>query len=227
MHVSEKSSWREVWRPVDSNSPNEATEDDGDRRVAGRRDLASVPKRIGRYRIQRVLGQGGFGIVYLALDEQLDRPVAIKVAHADLISGTHDAAFYLNEARIVAGLDHPNIVPVHDVSSTPEIPFYSVSKHIDGTDLSVKLRTGCVDWLYSGELVATIAETLHFAYKQGLVHRDVKPANILLDRDGKPFLVDFGLALREAASDDEPKYVGTPTYTSPEQARGEGHRVDG
>jgi serine/threonine protein kinase len=190
-------------------------------------DSAEIPEHIARYRIDRVLGQGGFGVVYLAHDEQLNRPVAIKVAHRHLIASPADAAVYLEEARIVAGLDHPNIVPVHDVGSTAEVPFYSVSKYVDGTDLAVKLGKSRFSPAAAAELVAAIAQALHFAHKQGLVHRDVKPANILLDRDGKPFLVDFGLALREATMDDEAKYVGTPGYTSPEQARGEGHRVDG
>jgi serine/threonine protein kinase len=75
--------------------------------------------------------------------------------------------------------------------------------------------------------VATVAEALHHAHKQGLVHRDIKPGNILLDKGGKPFVVDFGLALREQDVGKGPRYAGTPAYMSPEQARGEGHRVDG
>src|SRR5208337_4149796 len=77
------------------------------------------------------------------------------------------------------------------------------------------------------ELVATVDEALHFAHKQGLVHRDIKPGNILLDKTGKPFVADFGLALREEDVGKGPCYAGTPAYMSPEQARGEGHRVDG
>ena len=77
------------------------------------------------------------------------------------------------------------------------------------------------------ELVATVAEALHHAHKQGLVHRDIKPGNILLDKSGKPFVADFGLALREQDVGKGPRYAGTPAYMSPEQARGEGHRVDG
>src|SRR5258708_4680355 len=81
---------------------------------------ASLPQRIGRYRIERLLGKGGFGLVYLAHDEQLSRPVAIKVPHAHLVAGVGDAAAYLTEARTVANLDHPHIVPVYDVGSTDE-----------------------------------------------------------------------------------------------------------
>ena len=93
------------------------------------------PEQIGRYRVERLLGKGGFGLVYLAHDEHLDRPVAIKVPHAKLISGPEDAEAYLTEARTVANLDHPNIVPVHDVGSTDDCPCYIVSKYIKGPTL--------------------------------------------------------------------------------------------
>src|SRR5688572_20500703 len=99
-----------------------------------------LPQRIGRYAVHRVLGQGGFGIVYLAQDEQLQRMVAIKVPHARLVAQAADAEAYLAEARTVASLDHPHIVPVHDVGSTADCPCYVVSKYIDGADLATKLR---------------------------------------------------------------------------------------
>jgi len=185
------------------------------------------PASIGRYRIERVLGEGGFGLVYLAHDEQLNRLVAIKVPHARLISKPEDAESYLAEARTVAGLDHPGIVPVHDVGCTQECPCYIVSKYIEGADLSTKLKQQRLNYRQAAELVATVAEALHYAHKQGLVHRDVKPGNILIGKDGQPYVVDFGLALREEGIGKGPKYAGTPAYMSPEQARGEGHRVDG
>jgi serine/threonine protein kinase/formylglycine-generating enzyme required for sulfatase activity len=188
---------------------------------------AKHPERIGRYRIEKVLGKGGFGLVYLAHDEQLDRLVAIKVPHAMLISKPEDAEAYLAEARTVASLDHPGIVPVHDVGSTEDCPCYVVSKYIEGTDLSAKLKESRLKYRDAAELVATVAEALHYAHKQGLVHRDVKPGNILIGKDGRPYVVDFGLALREENVGKGPKYAGTPAYMSPEQARGEGHRVDG
>jgi serine/threonine protein kinase len=142
---------------------------------------------IGRYRIERVLGKGGFGLVYLAHDEQLDRLVAIKVPHAKLISKPEDAEAYLAEARTVANLDHPGIVPVHDVGSTEDCPCYVVSKYIEGTDLSTKLKAESAEYREAAELVATVAEALHYAHKQGLVHRDVKPGNILIGKDVKPY----------------------------------------
>ncbi|TWU28886.1 Serine/threonine-protein kinase PknB [Novipirellula artificiosorum] len=188
---------------------------------------AEHPQRIGRYRIEKVLGKGGFGLVYLAHDEQLDRLVAIKVPHSKLISKPEDGEAYLTEARTVANLDHPGIVPVHDVGSTEDCPCYVVSKYIEGTDLSAKLKKIRLKYRDAAELVATVAEALHYAHKQGLVHRDVKPGNILIGKDGQPYVVDFGLALREENIGKGPRYAGTPSYMSPEQARGEGHRVDG
>ena len=188
---------------------------------------AEHPKRIGRYRIERMLGRGGFGLVYLAHDEQLNRRVAVKVAHAKLIAKPEDAEAYLAEARTVANLDHPGIVPVHDVGSTEDCPCYVVSKYIQGTDLATKIKQHRFKYREAAEIVATVAEALHYAHKQGLVHRDVKPGNILIGKEGKPHVVDFGLALREENIGKGPKYAGTPAYMSPEQARGEGHRVDG
>src|SRR3954470_21594883 len=156
-----------------------------------------APERIGRYRVERVLGRGGFGVVYLAHDELLGRPVAVKVPHPGLVPSPREAEAYLTEARTVANLDHPNIVPVHDVGSARDCPCYIVSKYIDGTDLAERLRADRPALHEAVELVAAVAEALHYAHRQGVVHRDVKPGNILLDRQGKPFVTDFGLALRE------------------------------
>jgi serine/threonine protein kinase/formylglycine-generating enzyme required for sulfatase activity len=186
-----------------------------------------LPERIGRYRIMKLLGKGGFGLVYLALDEQLHRSVAVKVPHPNLVARPEVADLYLAEARTVASLDHPHIVAVHDVGSTAEFPFFVVSKYVEGTDLATKLKDSRLSGQQAAELVATVAEALHYAHKQGLVHRDVKPGNILIDNNGKAHVVDFGLALREENVGKGPKYAGTPAYMSPEQARGEGHRVDG
>jgi len=186
-----------------------------------------LPQRIGRYRIERVLGKGGFGLVYLAHDDQLKRLVAIKVPHAHLISRPEDAEAYLTEARTVANLDHPNIVPVHDVGSTEDHPFFIVSKYIEGRTLAQRIKENRPSVAEAVQLVATVAETLHYAHKQGIVHRDIKPANIMIDEQGQPHVMDFGLALREHDVGKGPRYAGTPAYMSPEQARGEGHRVDG
>ena len=186
-----------------------------------------VPEHIGRYRVVKVLGEGGFGLVYLGHDDQLDRPVAIKVPHARLVSRPEDAEAYLTEARTVASLDHPNIVPVHDVGSTETFACYVVSRYVEGSDLSVKIKQHGLSSTEAAGLVASVAEALHYAHTRGLVHRDIKPANILIDAAGKPFVADFGLALKEQDLGKAAGHFGTPAYMSPEQARGEGHRVDG
>src|SRR5215469_11575208 len=192
-------------------------------RVTARTDL---PQAIGRYRVERLLGEGGFGVVYLAHDEGLGRPVAIKVPHPKRLAGPDDAAPYLREARLVAGLDHPHIVPVYDVGTCDEFPCFAVSKFIDGTTLGRRLRNHRYTHAEAAELTARLAEALDYAHEQGLVHRDIKPGNILLDKQGTPFIADFGLALRDEDFEFGDVCVGTPGYMSPEQARGEAHRVD-
>ena len=190
-------------------------------------DDATPPSHIGRYRLEKVLGEGGFGLVYLAHDGQLDRLVAIKVPHRQQVSTAEAAEAYLAEARTVASLKHPNIVPVYDVGSTDEFPCFIVSEYIEGCTLAHQIKHERPSYGQAADLIATIAETLHFAHRKGLVHRDIKPSNILLDTSNKPFVADFGLALREQDVGKGARYAGTPAYMSPEQARGEGHRVDG
>jgi formylglycine-generating enzyme required for sulfatase activity/class 3 adenylate cyclase len=185
------------------------------------------PREIGRYRVERMLGQGGFGVVWLARDEQLQRRVAVKVPHKRRVSDAEDAAAYLSEARTVAGLDHPNIVPVYDVGSSEAFPCFIVSRYVEGVALSERMKRNRPAPREAAGLVATVAEALHYAHGKKLVHRDVKPGNILIDAAGTPFVVDFGMALKEENLAAGHPFGGTPAYMSPEQARGEGHRVDG
>jgi eukaryotic-like serine/threonine-protein kinase len=185
------------------------------------------PTRIGRYRVIRLLGRGGFGHVYLAHDDELNRPVAIKVPSPERVLLPKDVEAYLNEARILASLDHAHIVPVYDVGRTDDGLCFVVSKFIEGSDLAAKIKQARPGFLESAGLVATVAEGLHYSHTKGLVHRDVKPANILIDLSGKVFVADFGLALKDEDFGKGGGIAGTPAYMSPEQARGEGHRVDG
>ena len=182
---------------------------------------------IGRYRVKRVLGKGGFGIVYLAYDTRLERLVAIKVPHARFLAQPRHVEAYLAEARTVANLDHPHIVPVYDAGQTDDIPCFIVSKYVKGTDLATRLKQTQFSVAESAELIATVADALHYAHRNGLVHRDVKPGNILIGEDGQIQIVDFGLALKDQGADTIANQAGTPAYMSPEQARGEGHLVDG
>ncbi len=186
--------------------------------------------RLGRYRIQRLLGKGGFGTVYAAHDEDLDRPVAVKVPYAHRLVTAGQPEAYHAEARLHASLDHPHIVPIYDVGRTAEIPFYLVSKLIDGEDLGDRIKRGRPGFREAAVMLVPVAEALDHLHGRGLVHRDVKPRNILLDEDGNPYLTDFGLAVRSAQLQEgqaaEGVLAGTPAYMSPEQAHGAGERVD-
>jgi serine/threonine protein kinase/formylglycine-generating enzyme required for sulfatase activity/tetratricopeptide (TPR) repeat protein len=185
------------------------------------------PTKIGRYTILRRLGRGGFGEVFLAFDDDLDRPVAIKVPRPERVSQPEDIEVYLNEARILANLDHPHIVAVYDVGRTDDGLCFVVSKFIEGSDLAKRIKESRPGFQESAEVVAAVADALHYAHTHGLVHRDVKPGNILTDASGKAFVTDFGLALKEEDFGKGGGLAGTPSYMSPEQARREGHRVDG
>lgn len=180
----------------------------------------------GRYRVDEFLGGGGFGKVYKAWDEQLQRPVAVKLMLPRSIPAENEEAF-LAEARTVAQLDHPCIVPVYDSGQANNGEYFVVSKLIDGSDLASQIKSNPPSWSEAVAIVASIAEALHYAHTQGLVHRDVKPANILIDRQGRAYLADFGIALRDEELGEGPQYIGTFGYMSPEQVSGQGHHVDG
>ncbi len=191
------------------------------------RGEAPAPAQLGRFRIIEVLGSGGFGVVYRGRDDTLHRDVAVKVPHRGRVALPEQFETYLAEARVLAGLDHPHIVPVYDVGRADGGLCYVVSKLIEGGNLAERIDRARPSFAEAAELAAAVAEALHHAHLRGLVHRDIKPTNILLDRAGKPYVADFGLALREEDFGRGAGFAGTPAYMSPEQARGEGHRVDG
>ena len=186
-----------------------------------------VPDSIGPFRINGLLGEGGYGTVYLGYDDELQRPLAIKVPRADRVTTPDRVEAYLTEARLVASLDHPAIVKVFFCGRSPDGVPYVVSPLIEGSDLAAVIARNRPTPDYAAEIAATIAEVLAFAHQKRVVHRDVKPSNVLIDKRGRAFLADFGLALREQDFGRGSGYAGTPRYMSPEQARGEGHRVDG
>jgi serine/threonine protein kinase/tetratricopeptide (TPR) repeat protein len=181
-----------------------------------------------QYRIERELGRGGMGMVFLATDTTLDRPVAVKVMHPDLSVHGAITQRFLAEARMIARLRHPNIVSIHTAGEATGI-FYYVMDHVPGESLRERLNvTGKLDATEAVRIISDIADALGAAGQAGLVHRDVKPENILLDSaTGRALLADFGIA-RVAAAEvgaqltGQGVAVGTPTYMSPEQAAGEG-----
>ena len=190
--------------------------------------LPDVPERIGRFVIRRFLGEGAFGRVYEAYDPQLDRAVALKVAKPELMQGQHRIKRFLREAKSAANLRHPHIVPVFD-SGSDGGHFYIASAFIAGRSLDKHLEDlpeGQVrDFRQSVQIVRQLAEALAYAHQHGVVHRDVKPANFMLDESGEPLLMDFGLAAREEGGEkltqEGIKGIGTPAYMAPEQGAGE------
>jgi class 3 adenylate cyclase/tetratricopeptide (TPR) repeat protein len=189
----------------------------------------SLPAAFGRYRVIGLLGKGSFGTVYAAEDTELKRTVAVKVPHR-LMPGKA-ADYFLQEARRLAQLKHPGIVTVYDVGFEPAFEggrHYIVSDFVTGVSLKEWLRNHRPTWEQTVAIVAAVADALGHAHAHGVIHRDVKPSNIVLTEGLRPILLDFGLALSESeATGKSATAVGTPAYMSPEQARGEGHRIDG
>ena len=185
-------------------------------------------RRLGKFEILNEVGIGAFGTVYKARDTELDRIVAIKVPRVGDLSTQDDQERFLREARSAAQLRHPNIVPLYEVGQAEGVP-HLVSAFVSGVTLADLLTARRPPPREAAEMVAAVADALQYAHSQGVVHRDVKPSNIMIGEDGTPYLMDFGLAKRDAGEVTmtvEGQILGTPAYMSPEQARGESHRVD-
>jgi tRNA A-37 threonylcarbamoyl transferase component Bud32 len=185
--------------------------------------------RLGRFELEAELGVGSFGHVFRARDTELDRPVALKIQRAGSITSGETAERFHREARSVARLKHRGIVALYDTGTTEEGICFLVSEFIEGTTLEETLRQGPLDAHRAAQLIAAMADALQYAHEHGVIHRDVKPSNILLDSEGQPHVTDFGLAKRDAGGEtmtSDGRVMGTPAYMSPEQARGESHRVD-
>ncbi len=191
----------------------------------------NTPKYIGRYLIQDRLSQGGFGVVYLGRDLELDRDVAIKVPREDQLE--KDPArieLYRREARTVAKLGHETIVPIYDVGKTDEYPLYIVSQFMGGGNVADRLKNGALAETQAIEIAIRTVEALKHAHKNGFTHRDLKPENILLDEDGRSYLTDFGLAVHDLQEGENVNdSAGTPAYMAPEQivASADSQRLDG
>src|SRR5262249_39789388 len=140
---------------------------------------------------------GAFGTVYMARDPELDRTIAVKVPRLAELPGGDDLERFLREARSVAQLRHPGIVPVHEVGQAGGVPFL-VSAFVLGTTLADRLTARRPTFREAAELIAKLADALQYAHEHGVVHRDVKPSNVLIGEGGTPHLTDFGLAKRDA-----------------------------
>lgn len=196
-------------RPVGSTTT--ATANPGD---AGAAALPVIMAE--RYRLDVLIGEGGFGRVYRGFDLWLERFVALKVPRIDRPISSSEVDLCRTEARKVARLRHPNIVPVHDVGRDGATCFI-VSDWIDGSNMASLIAARQLSHRESALIVAQVADALDHAHAAGFVHRDIKPANILVDQAGQAYLTDFGVAAVEEDLVGEVKHVGTLPYMAPEQ----------
>ena len=181
-----------------------------------------VGENVGPYRIIEQLGQGGMATVYKAYHASLDRYVAIKVLHQAFNEDTTFIGRFQREARVVAKLEHPNIVPVYDYAEHDKRP-YLVMKFIEGDTLKSYLNKGPLSSKMIEQVVDSVGSALGYAHTQGILHRDIKPSNVLISVDGTMYLADFGLARIAQAGESTlsaDSIMGTPQYISPEQAMG-------
>jgi serine/threonine protein kinase len=179
-----------------------------------------IGENIGPYRLVEQLGQGGMATVFKAYHPELDRYVAIKALHPAFAEDDTFLARFQREARVVAKLEHPNIVPIYDYSQYENRP-YLVMKYIEGETLKQRISNGMIPIAESLRIIETIGSALQYAHDKDVLHRDIKPSNVLITKDNQVYLTDFGLA-RMAQSSDKTlttdMMIGTPQYISPEQA---------
>ncbi|MFK8115416.1 MAG: protein kinase [Rubripirellula sp.] len=189
----------------------------------GQKESEATPKAPQDYEFLGTLGKGGMGIVYQARHVPLNRTVAIKM----ILSGAHASAEQLRrfrqEAESAARLTHPNIVSVHEVGEHEGLPFFSL-EYVDGHSVSTLMKQSTLSATDAAELLVPVSRAVHYSHQQGVLHRDLKPQNILLTKTGVPKVADFGLAKRLDAEEDDQKtregvIIGTPGYMAPEQAR--------
>jgi WD40 repeat protein len=206
------------------------------------RTFVTEQRRLGKFELLDAVGTGAFGEVWRARDSELGRLVAIKIPHPGHVASEPSIQRFLREARSAAQLRHAGIVTVHEVGHDSGLPFI-VSDFIQGVTLADFANARHLSFRQSAALVAEVAEALEYAHSKGIVHRDVKPSNIMLERPtlkpgehsgsttalGRPLLMDFGLARQDesdATLTQAHEILGTPAYMSPEQASGESHQVD-
>ncbi len=182
----------------------------------------NIGENIGPYRIIEQLGQGGMATVFKAYHAALDRYVALKVLHQAFNQDQAFTARFQREARVVAKLEHANIVPIYDYSEHEGRP-YLVMKYIEGDTLKARLNQGSLNSKEIENVLTSIGSALAYAHRQGILHRDIKPSNVMISLDGSIYLADFGLARIAQTGEStmsSDSIMGTPQYISPEQAMG-------
>jgi len=190
-----------------------------------------TPQTLARYQIQGEIGRGMMGVVYRALDPALGRVVALKTVHSIFpLPAEQQKTFeerFLSEARVAAGLSHPAIVTVHDVGRYPESgALFIAFEYLQGQTLAELTAAGALEWREAFRITGRLAEALQHAHARGVVHRDIKPGNVMVLPTGDPKIMDFGIAkITSSQLTAAGEFFGTPSYMSPEQALGES--VDG
>jgi serine/threonine protein kinase/tetratricopeptide (TPR) repeat protein len=181
-----------------------------------------IPMHFGDYELQGEIGRGGQGVVYRARQKSLNRTVALKI----IVLGHWATARHLKrfrlEAEAAASLNHPSIVPIHEIGERDGCCYFSMNL-IEGGQLDEVVRREAISIRRAAELIAKLARTVHYAHEHGILHRDIKPGNVLLDTEGEPHLTDFGLARlveTESTVTRTTEVLGTPSYMAPEQASG-------
>ena len=181
-----------------------------------------IPTHFGDYELEGEIGRGGQGVVYRARQKSLNRTVALKI----IVLGHWATARHLKrfrlEAEAAASLNHPSIVPIHEIGERDGCCYFSMNL-IEGGQLDEVVRREAISIRRAAELIAKLARTVHYAHEHGILHRDIKPGNILLDTEGEPHLTDFGLARlveTESTVTRTTEVLGTPSYMAPEQASG-------
>ncbi len=184
--------------------------------------VAALAGEFGDYELLHEIGRGGQGIVYLARQKSLNRTVALKVLRLGQWASRADLKRFRREAAAAASLDHPRIVPIYEVGERDGLCYFSM-KFVEGGQLDEVVTRAPISMRQAAEVIAKVARTVHYAHQHGILHRDIKPGNILLDTSGEPHLTDFGLARLvevDSAVTDTEQIMGTPSYMAPEQAVG-------
>src|SRR4029450_3655 len=190
---------------------------------AGLQTNERMQVQFGDYDLIEEIGRGGQGVVYRARQKSLNRTVALKVIGLGQWSSTPHLKRFRHEAEAAASLEHPQIVPIYEIGERDGSCYFSM-KFVEGGRLDEVVKRDPISTRRAAELLVKIARTVQFAHEHGILHRDIKPGNILLDRHGEPHLTDFGLARlieQESTITNSFEVLGTPSYMPPEQAAGQ------